>query len=98
MSGRKFVALEEAIDLLLGDDNVCSEQAMVIFLPEQGNGCATALEQGVDIARRQYQMMLLDRLRSVETHLVKNMLLPRPATALAPAKEEKQNPCRRLQT
>ena len=32
MSSRKFITLEEAIDSFLGDDNVCSEQAMVILL------------------------------------------------------------------
>ena len=36
MSSRKDVTLKEAIDPLLGDDNVCSEQAMIILLPKQG--------------------------------------------------------------
>ena len=48
MSSRKYVTLEEAIDSLLGDDNVCSEQSMVILPPKQGDGDATDLKQGED--------------------------------------------------
>ena len=44
MSWRKYVTLEESIDLLFGDDNVCSEQAIVIVPPDQGDGYATHLE------------------------------------------------------
>ena len=45
MSPRKYVKLEETIDILLGDDYVCCEKAIVILPPEQGYGHATDLEQ-----------------------------------------------------
>ena len=47
-----YVTLEEAIYSLLGDENVCSEQAVVILLPEQGDGYATNLELGEDVVSR----------------------------------------------
>ena len=43
-------------------------------------------------------MMLFDGLRSVETHMKKNMLLSRPAVALAPQLKRKSHPPQRLQT
>ena len=48
MFSKKYVALEEAIDSLLGDNDVCCEQAMVILPLEQGYGHETNLKQGED--------------------------------------------------
>ena len=36
MSLRKYVTLDEAIDSLLGKENVCSEQAIVVLPSGQG--------------------------------------------------------------
>ena len=55
MSPRKFVA-REAIDSLLGD----SKQAMVVLLWEQGDGCATDLEQVEDHLSRSLETLLKD--------------------------------------
>ena len=48
MFSKKYVTLEEAIDSLLGDIDVCCEQTMVILPPEQGYGHETNLKQGED--------------------------------------------------
>ena len=48
MSLRKYVTLEEAIDSRFGDDNVCSEQDMVILPPKQVDDDTADLEQGED--------------------------------------------------
>ena len=48
MSSKKYVTLEEAIDSLLGDNNACCEQAMVILPPKQGYCYETKLKQGKD--------------------------------------------------
>ena len=50
-SSRKHVALVEAINSLLSDDNVCSEQTMVILPPVQWDRYATNSEQGKDDVR-----------------------------------------------
>ena len=66
MSSRKYVTLEEAIDSLLGDDNVCSEQDMVILPPKQGDGDAADLEQGEDDVSHSLETLPNDVARWVE--------------------------------
>ena len=46
MTSRKYGTLQEDTDLLLGESNVCGEQAVVSLPPEQENGYATLLELG----------------------------------------------------
>ena len=78
---------------LLGNDNFCCEQAMVILPPEQGRAMQRIWNKArmiLVIVRRHCPKMLLDWLRSVETHLEKDMLLSRPATALPPRPSSKE--------
>ena len=102
MSSRKYVTLEEAVDSLLGDDNVCKEQAIATVHPEQGYGYATNLDYGEDDVSHSLDTLAENVAGCVEVcgdSLEKNMLLSRPSTALAPQLKRKNiNPPQMLQT
>ena len=102
MSSRKYIILEEAIDSLLGDENVCSKQAMIILPPKQGYGYATNLEQSEDDVNSSLKILPNDVAELVEVceeSPRKECVASETSNSVGPQlKRKNKNPARRLQT
>ena len=92
MSLRKYVTLDEAIDSLLGKENVCSEQAIIVLPSGQGDGYATNLEQDEVDVNSNLEMLRNDIVGWVEVcgdSPGKEYLASEPSNSVGPSAKKK---------